>query len=99
MSGEAKGPRNAPGEADAICRKVTVKGECLAQTQSPSEEEGCFLLLHAARLPAGPREPQVANLLILQLIHLVFLPAYFNVIILFKESLLRNRILHPLHPC
>lgn len=91
MSGEAKGPRNAPGEADAICRKVTVKGECLAQTQSPSEEEGCFLLLHAARLPARPREPQVTNL--------VLLPAYFNVIILFKESLLRNRILRPLHPC
>lgn len=99
MSGEAKGPRNAPGEADAICRKFTVKGECLAQTQSPSEEEGCFLLLHAARLPAGPREPQVAKLLILQLIDLVLLPAYFNVIILFKESLFRNRILRPLHPC
>lgn len=43
MSGEAKGPRKAPGEADAICRKVTVEGECLAQTQSPSEEEGWLL--------------------------------------------------------
>lgn len=97
MSGEAKCPRNAPGEADAIRRKVTVEGECLAQTQSPSEEEGCFLLLLAARLPAGPREPRVTKLLFLQLIHLVFLSAYFNVITPFKESLLRNRILHP-HP-